>query len=235
MVALVDTPLLGRLVFKLDQLGSGLLLSHFLIGVPAGALLGGLLASRIGLRVTAVGGMACAAIGFVQMSGWHADELTLDAGPFRVADLALGACGLGFGIVIAPLAASVLEPTQSAQHRLASSRVVLARTVGMLVGLSALTAFGLYRFRQILGTPSLTDPDLQARIDLLERLVATAFLQEYREIFIIAAGLCVLAAAVALVTLGRNPEGRPPGRAKAQAWPPPPGIREGASGSPPPA
>src|ERR1700730_17925234 len=36
MVALVDVPLLGRLVFKLDQLGSGLLLSHFPIGVPAG-------------------------------------------------------------------------------------------------------------------------------------------------------------------------------------------------------
>jgi MFS family permease len=202
MVALVDVPLLGRLVFKLDQLGSGLLLSHFLIGVPVGALLGGVLAGRIGGRVTAVAGMACAAAAFGQMSGWQANELTLQAGPFRGADLALGACGLGFGLVIAPLAAAVLELTRSSQHGLASSMVVLARTMGMLVGLSALTAFGLYRFRQILGTPILTDPDVQARIEHLERLVAAAFLQEYREIFTIAASICILGAVVALVTLG---------------------------------
>ena len=205
MVALVDVPLLGRLVFDLDQLGSGLLLSHFLVGVPAGALLGGLLGGRVGARITAVAGMAVAAAAFGQMSGWQANELSLNLGPFRVADLALGACGLGFGLVIAPLAATVLELTRAAQHGLAASLVVLARTMGMLVGLSALTAFGLYRFRQILGTPNLTDPDVQARIHHLERLVAAAFLQEYREIFTIAAGLCVLAGLVALSTLNREP------------------------------
>ncbi len=204
MVALVDVPLLGRLVFDLDQLGSGLLLSHFLIGVPVGALLGGFLAGRVGGRFTAVAGMAVAAAAFGQMSGWAANELTLNVGPFRVADLALGACGLGFGLVIAPLAATVLELTRAAQHGLAASLVVLARTMGMLVGLSALTAFGLYRFRQILGTPELNDPDVQGRIQHLERLVAAAFLQEYREIFIIAAGLCAIAALVVMFTLGRD-------------------------------
>jgi hypothetical protein len=74
----------------------------------------------------------------------------------------------------------------------------------MLIGLSALTAYGLYRFHQILGTPQLTDPDLRARVDHLERLVGAAFLQEYREIFVIAAGLCVLAALVAGLTIGRT-------------------------------
>src|SRR3984893_3184485 len=112
MVALVDVPLLGRLVFKLDQLGSGLLLSHFLIGVPAGAVLGGLLATRIGARATAIVGMALAAAAFVQMAGWQSNELTLHVGPVRVADIALTACGLGFGIVIAPLAAKVLALTR---------------------------------------------------------------------------------------------------------------------------
>jgi hypothetical protein len=72
----------------------------------------------------------------------------------------------------------------------------------MLVGLSALTAFGLYRFRQILGTPVLNDPDLRDRVKHLERLVAAAFLQEYREIFVIAAVLCLVAAAVIAWSLG---------------------------------
>jgi MFS family permease len=203
MVALVDVPLLGRLVFKLDQLGSGLLLSRFLIGVPIGAALGGLLATRIGARATAIAGMVLAAAAFVQMAGWQSNELALRIGPLPVADVALAACGLGFGIVIAPLAARVLELTRVEHHGLASSLVVLARTMGMLIGLAALTAYGLYRFHQILGTPQLNDPDVRARVDHLERLVAAAFLQEYREIFAVAAGVCLLAALVAGLTIGR--------------------------------
>jgi MFS family permease len=204
MVVLVDVPLLGRLVFKLDQLGSGILLSRFLIGVPVGAILGGLIATRIGPRTTAVAGMLLATAAFAQMAGWQSNELSVRVGPVHVTDIALAACGLGFGVVIAPLAARVLELTRAEHHGLASSLVVLSRTMGMLIGLSALTAYGLYRFHQILGTPQLTDPDLRARVDHLERLVGAAFLQEYREIFVIAAGLCVLAALVAGLTIGRT-------------------------------
>jgi hypothetical protein len=138
------------------------------------------------------------------MAGWQAGELALRVGPIRPADIALGACGLGFGMVIAPLTAAVLELTRAQNHGLASSLVVLARVMGMLVGLSALTAFGLFRFRQILGTPQLTDPDVRSRVDHLARLVAAAFLQEYREIFTIAAGLCILAAVVAMATMSNG-------------------------------
>ena len=207
MVALVDVPILGRLVFNLDQLAAGLLLTQFLIGVPVGAILGGVLAGRLGARLTALLGTGLAAAAFLQMSTWQATELSLRLGPLRPADIALAACGVGFGIVIAPLAATVLGLTRAQHHGLASSLVVLARVMGMLIGLSALTAFGLFRFRQILGTPQLTDPGVAARIEHLGRLVAAAFLQEYREIFTIAAGLCILAAIVVLVTL--KPESSP--------------------------
>ncbi|TMC52723.1 MAG: MFS transporter [Chloroflexi bacterium] len=201
IVALVDVPLLGRLVFNLSQLQSGLLLTQFLIGVPVGAVAGGVLAGRVGSRVTAALGIALSAAAFLQMSGWRADELSLHAGPLRQADIALAICGLGFGLVIAPLTAAVLALTRGQSHGLATSLVVLARTMGMLVGLSALTAFGLYRFHQILGTPVINDPDLRDRINHLEQLVAAAFLQEYREIFLIAAVMCVVAAVVIALSL----------------------------------
>ena len=204
MVALVDVPVLGRLVFNLDQLGSGLLLSRFLVGIPVGALLGGGIAGRIGGRATAVAGMAISTGAFLQMSTWPANELTLYIGPIRHSDIALALCGLGFGIVIAPLTAAVLALTRDQSHGLATSLVVLARTMGMMVGLSALTAFGLHRFHQILGTPVLTDPDLRTRVDHLARLVAAAFLQEYREIFSIAAALCAIAAVLMLVTIDQR-------------------------------
>jgi MFS family permease len=204
MVALVDVPVLGRLVFNLDQLGSGLLLSRFLVGIPIGAVLGGWLAGRLGARPVAVGGILVSAVAFLQMSTWSSNELSLNIGFVRQADIALAACGFGLGIVIAPLTAAVLALTRGESHGLATSLVVLARTMGMLVGLSALTAFGLYRFHQILGTPVLTDPSLRARVDHLARLVAAAFLQEYREIFTLAAALCVLAALVMLATIDQR-------------------------------
>ncbi|MGH7762952.1 MAG: MFS transporter [Candidatus Dormibacteraceae bacterium] len=202
MVALVDVPILGRLVFNLDQLGSGLLLTQFLAGIPIGAVIGGVVAARAGARLTATAGVVLSAVSFLQMAGWTANELNLHLGPLRQADIALGACGLGFGLVIAPLTASVLSLTREQSHGLVTSLVVLARTMGMLVGLSALTAFGLYRFHQVLGTPVLHGSDVRARIRELEQLVAAAFLQEYREIFTIAAAICLLAALTVAVTLG---------------------------------
>jgi MFS family permease len=205
MVALVDVPILGRLVFNLEALDSGLLLTQFLIGVPVGAVVGGFFAGRIGNRVTAAAGILVSAAAFLQMSSWSSNELTFHIGPIRQADIALAACGLGFGLVIAPLTAGVLALTRGESHGVATSLVVVARTMGMLVGLSALTAYGLYRFHQILGTPVLTDPDIRERVQHLERLVGAAFLQEYREIFVIAAALCAIAALVIAWSL-------PPGR-----------------------
>ncbi len=202
MVALVDIPILGRLVFNLNELDSGLLVSRLLVGVPIGAVAGGLLASRAGLRPVGIAGMLLSAAAFWHMSGWPQSELSFHAGPFRSADVDLIVCGLGFGVVIAPLAAAVLAMTRSETHGLAASLVVLARTLGMLLGLSALTAFGLQRFHQILGNPVLNDPTVRERIDHLAHLVAAAFLQEYREIFGIAAALCVIAAIVIALTLG---------------------------------
>jgi MFS family permease len=235
IVALVDVPILGRLVFNLDQLGSGLLLTQFLVGVPLGAAAGGLAAGRIGLRATAAIGMAMSAVAFLVMSAWHANELTFHAGPLRQADLALGACGLGFGIVIAPLVAGVLGLTRGQSHGLATSLVVLGRTMGMLIGLSALTAFGLYRFHQILGTPLLSGT-ITERVRELQALVAAAFLREYQEIFQIAAGMCLVAAAISVWSLprGGTSGGIETRRLDRRGWPSPtppqPPARSGNAG-----
>ena len=206
MVALVDIPIMGRGVFNLDQLGSALLLARLMIAVPIGAVVGGFLATRFGGRWTAVLGLATAAAGFLLLSTWQANELSRHLGPLREADLVLVLTGLGFGIVIAPLAAAVLDVARAERHGLAASLVVLVRTLGMLVGLSALSAYGLHRFYELFSQgPTLHlipgSPDFAAQKAAFDARVTSALVAEYHDIFLIASGLCVVAGLVALLTL----------------------------------
>ena len=120
------------------------MLVRFLVAVPIGAVIGGALCRRRALApLVAAGGMALAAGAFVFMASWSATAL--GGGP-RWSDLALAVCGLGFGLAIAPVNVAILGAVASSMHALASALAIVARTVGMLAGLSALTAIGLHRF-----------------------------------------------------------------------------------------
>ena len=205
MTALVDIPLMGRGVFNLNQIDSALLLSRFMVAIPVGAVAGGLLSRRLGGRSTAVLGLAMAALGFYLVSLWGAAELSVRLGWLRQADVELVLCGLGFGLVIAPLAAAVIDLARPQRHGLAASLVVLVRTLGMMAGLSALSAFGLRRFYDLFNTgyaPRLVPgPDFQHQKLLFEQKLTDSLVAEYHGVFMIAAGLCVVAGLVAGLTL----------------------------------
>jgi MFS family permease len=219
MIALVDVPVLARGVFDLDTLHSGLLLVRLLAGLPVGALLGGWLAGRVGRHWIAAGGLALAALAFGLMSSWGLSELQTAAWR-ATAELFL--CGLGFGLVIAPLSAAVLDLADPRHHGLASSLVVLSRTLGMVIGLASLTAFGLSRFQRVFVERRCdaisSSGGLRAQLDAFEACVRGALLQEYREVFWIVAGLCLAGALLALLTLRvSREERRPAHRAAARA------------------
>ena len=140
MAALVDVPIFARATSSGSQLGAALVLLRLLAAVPVGAVLGGLLCERIGYRLTTLLGMGLTTAMFVLMAGWNASSL----GPgLRLSDPVLAGCGLGFGLAIAPINAAILGAVAAARHGLAAALVVVARMVGMLVGISLLTAIGL--------------------------------------------------------------------------------------------
>ena len=208
MVALVDVPILARGVYSQDTWHSGLLLTRFLLGVPIGALLGGWLAGRWGQRTSAAAGLVLAAAAFVLMSSWDLQELSASG---LTASAELAVCGLGFGLVIAPLSTAVLDQAHGSEHGLASSLVVLSRTVGMVLVLASLTSFGLARLQTIVmqrHCDSFTSGggSLKDQLTAYENCLRGALLQEYREIFWIAAALCGLGALIALATLPRRGE-----------------------------
>lgn len=142
IAALIDIPLFARTTTYPDsQLMAALVLVRFLVALPVGAVLGGLLTRTVAPGVITAVGMVLAAYGFAMMSRWDVDSLE---GPGSTVTLLV--CGLGFGLALAPVNAAVLATTDDAVHGLASALVVVARMVGMLVGISALTTIGLRRF-----------------------------------------------------------------------------------------
>jgi MFS family permease len=204
MAVLIDVPIFARGVFGITQSQAGLLLTSFLVGVPVGAAAGGVLSARAGRAVVAAAGLAAAAAGFWLLAGWDVQSLTQRLGPLRTADVELVALGLAFGLVIAPITAAALDATERREHGLVSSLVVTARTVGMLAALSALTAFGLHRFNQLLAeqpAPPVT-ATLHDKLKVLEANVTNALVLEYHDVFRLAALLCAAAAVVAAVSLG---------------------------------
>jgi MFS family permease len=209
MVTLVDIDLLAQSLLGRDDRGSVLLLLRFLVALPVGALLGGVLAGRLGDRWVALGGMLLAAAGYLLISQWPLDVLAArhTLGPVSLprldTDLALG--GLGLGLVIAPLSAAVLRVVPPVQHGVASAGVVVARMTGMLVGVAALSAWGLHRFHSL--TANLPTPlpfgkpaeQVERELAAYRLAVDQALLTEYQEIFLITSVICVAGAAVALL------------------------------------
>lgn len=205
LVTMVFVQFTAQTLLGEDALGASLVLARFLAALTAGALTGGLLARRLGDRTVAVAGMVLAAAGYWLMSRWPLDL----AGAGLVLDLDLVVAGLGLGLVIAPVSSAVLRVSTAAQHGVASAAVVVARMMGMLVGIAAVSAWGFYRFQSLtahLDTPLPfgVDPETyQHRLADYTAKVQAALHTEYTEMFLVTAFICLLGAAVATLMPAR--------------------------------
>jgi MFS family permease len=217
MATLVNVELFGQGVLGQDQDQAAFLLLRFLIALPIGALIGGWLATKIGDRIVAFAGMLVAAGGYWLISKWPVDVLAAkhDLGiiTLPVLDTDLAIAGLGLGLVIGPLTSATLRVVPAAQHGIASAGVVVARMIGMLVGIAALSAWGLYRFNQYLQerlaalpTPTADTPGgiLIAQGARLKTATIEAYTMQYGEIFAITAIVCAVGALLGLLISGRH-------------------------------
>ena len=210
MVTLVDVQLVAQTLLSKDAFGGTLLLTRFLIALPIGAVLGGAVLARLSERLVTLIGLLTAACGYGLIAYWPADvQAARYAGILPRLDTDLAIAGLGLGLVIAPLAAAVLRVTPPDRHGVASAAAVVSRMVGMLLGVAALTAWGLHRFRELTATldtplPFGVDPaEYRARLAGYEVAVNAALQTEYREIFLVTAGLCAFGALLGLLLGGK--------------------------------
>jgi MFS family permease len=211
MAALVDIPVFARATVDPDsQVAAALVLARLLVAVPVGAVVGGLLVGRLGYRAVAGCGMLVTAVMFVLMAGWSADSLSeplLGVGWLHASDFVLLACGFGFGLSVVPVTAAILGAVAPAFHGIAASLTVAARMVGMLAGLSLLTAIGLHHFyatQATLPSPSTLCPTTPLSCPAYTALETGALVDELHVIFVGAAVCAVLAAVVSAALLRRD-------------------------------
>jgi MFS family permease len=211
MAALVDVPIFARATaFPDSQLSAALILVRFLAAVPVGALLGGAITERLSHRATAAVGMSLSTAMFALMAVWPATALSDSLWRSRItqSDVVLAVCGLGFGLAIAPVNAAVLGAVRSALHGVASALVVVARMVGMLVGLSVLTAVGLrsfYATQAHIPSALTLCPSTPASCPAYDALVKQAIVDELHAVFLGAALCAGIAAMLAIALLRRRP------------------------------
>jgi MFS family permease len=198
IIGMVEIPLYAYTLFGLTEWQAGLLLIQLTIPIPIGAVIGGWLADRIGCRITGVLGFLVTAGGYLLISRWP-----IDPGFWtRLTDLAIS--GFGFGLVIGPIGASVTSAVGQKWLATGSALVTVSRMVGMAVGLSALSAWGVRRFNSlaasstvtVIRTPGMSDTDYQ--IALTRAITEDSLHRVFNEFFLIAAVIIALAIIPAL-------------------------------------
>ena len=196
IIGMVTVPLMANTVLGLTALDGGLMLMRMTIAIPFGAVAGGYAAQRFGYRVPSVVGLLLIALGYGLMSGWGLDI----ADPAMT--LHLATAGLGFGLLIAPIALAATNSVDVGLRGAASAVVTAMRIVGMTFGLAALTAWGVGRFAQLvvglelpLPVAGETSEQSSARVLEFEEHLIDAGLSVFSDFFLIAMGV-VLAAVV---------------------------------------
>jgi MFS family permease len=201
IIAMADIPLFIATVQNGNALDSGLALLRLTVMIPIGALLGGWLCSRITCRLTALAGLLCAALGFWLMHLW---PINVSLNQLTASTLI---CGFGFGLVIAPISTTAINAVRSSQMGMAASIVTVLRMTGMILGLAALTSWGLNRFYVVVNSfkvPANIKP-LSPAFAAFEAHVATVAAHDvFTSIFLATGVLCLVALLPACFLEGRR-------------------------------
>ncbi len=181
VIAMVDVPLFVNSVeLDLDRAAviSGLILSAMTAAMAVASYVGGHLTERTWFKPPVLLGLSMAAGAYAWMGAtWSSDT------SYPVFALQLALLGAGFGLTVAPTTNAVVDSAPPDQRGAAASVVMVVRLLGLSVGLSALTAWGLSRFNALRSTielPPLTDPKFQsALLDAQEHLTAQAIAETF--------------------------------------------------------
>jgi hypothetical protein len=112
----------------------------------------------------------------------------------------LALAGIGIGLTIAPIGTAVINAVGEQERGMASSLVIILRLIGMSIGMSSMTAYGLRRTTLL--SRVLLNPDDAMDLEKTARVALDVVTRVTGEIALIA--LAVAAAALAVAMLIRR-------------------------------
>jgi EmrB/QacA subfamily drug resistance transporter len=186
IIAMVNIPLMSDTIMKQSPVEGGLRLLRLTVMLSLGAIAGGFITKKFGYRLPTLLGLVLSAVGFFFMSRWSLEV----AEPQLTVHLMV--CGLGFGLVIAPLGTAVMDSVKEEQKGLASSMVIMMRMMGMIAGLSAITSWGMERFHLMTAGLSLSE------IMTTPETLTDSLLVLFHNFFLASAIICLAAVLPAL-------------------------------------
>ncbi|MEM1333068.1 MAG: MFS transporter [Actinomycetota bacterium] len=181
VIAMVDVPLFVNAVeidLERSAVVAGWILSALTAAMAVASYVGGRYTERTWYGPPILVGLAGATAAYTLMGlTWAGDT------PYPVLALQLGLLGAGIGLTIAPTTSAVVDHAEPDARGAAAGVVMVVRMIGLSVGLSALTAWGLARFNARRGDielppitdPSFTDAVAQATEDLTSQSIADTF------------------------------------------------------------
>jgi len=160
VIAMVDVPLFVNAVeldLERSAVVAGWILSALTATMAIASYAGGRYTERTWYGPPIIAGLALATAAYTMMGlTWAGDT------PYPVLALQLALLGAGIGLTIAPTTSAVVDHAEADARGAAAGVVMVVRMVGLSVGLSALTAWGLARFNARRGDielPPITDPE----------------------------------------------------------------------------
>ena len=208
VIAMVDVPIFVNAIeldIERSAVIAGWVLSALTASMVVASYAGGRITERSWYRPPVLIGLTAAAIAFI-MLGW---SWSVDTSYTTMA-WQLGLLGAGIGLVITPTSAAVVDAAPADRRGTAAGVVMVTRLIGLSVGLSGLTAWGLHRFNQLRGDISLPGLDDPGYVDALTAAQAELTTSALAETFLAAAAFVGVALIVALLMRRNTTPGRPP-------------------------
>ena len=182
VIAMVDVPLFVNAVevdLERSAVIAGWILSALTAAMAVASYVGGRVTERTWYGPPILLGLVAATGAYALMgTTWGGDT------PYPLLAAQLALLGAGIGLTVAPTTSAVVDHAAPDSRGAAAAVVMVVRMIGLSVGLSALTAWGLSRFnalRSDIDLPPITDPGFQEALtdvtaDLTARSIADTFL-----------------------------------------------------------
>lgn len=208
IVALALVPLFINAVVASNQAGAtveqilsdgawftGWVLSGLTVTMALMSAFIGRIVNRFGYRLPTMVGLAVAALGFWITSLWTVDTSYGEMLPGLVI------AGLGFGMVLSPIATAVINQAREHERGVASALVIILRLVGMSVGGSIVLAWGTQRVQELSAQLAAGDTLFSADVfDVFRQATAQAVNESFVFFAVI---VCLVALLPALQMRGR--------------------------------